>query len=377
MAVTTVPSVLQFSGVVANTPIAVAMQTYNEEHVTVFYGNMQVQATQDLDYTVVLNGGAEFVNFTLTPLTSLLTKIAALIAANPTTEVNILTVRRTLPLTNDFVDTDAFIRDKIVNEIDMLLMRMQQLTDNFNVITNLENADAFIAAAFATRDVLLTGYLVAKVGTATTITGGGLITGGGDLSANRVLTVTPSTNAQAVAGADTLTSMTPAATQAAIAGQVSVGMCFLIAATVIPSGMRAVKRNGALLSRVTYAALWAFANASGNIVSDATWLAGAFGAFSFGDGATTFRLMDDRGYFDRAYDDGRGIDSGRVMTAPQADSLKDHTHPYNAPDNSAFNYANAGSQGSVVSGKTTGSPSTGAAAETRPKNNAKLAVIGY
>lgn len=46
---------------------------------------------------------------------------------------------------------------------------------------------------------------------------GGLVTGGGDLSASpRTFTVTASTNAQATAGVDTTTAMTPASTKAAI-----------------------------------------------------------------------------------------------------------------------------------------------------------------
>lgn len=44
----------------------------------------------------------------------------------------------------------------------------------------------------------------------------GLITGGGDLSANRTFTVTKSTNAQAIAGADDTTAMTPVRVQDAV-----------------------------------------------------------------------------------------------------------------------------------------------------------------
>ena len=45
--------------------------------------------------------------------------------------------------------------------------------------------------------------------TARTVTGGGLATGGGDLSANRVITVPVATQAQAETGADNATAMTP------------------------------------------------------------------------------------------------------------------------------------------------------------------------
>lgn len=82
------------------------------------------------------------------------------------------------------------------------------------------------------------------------------------------------------------------------------------AASAVPPGWRT--RNGALLSRTTYAALYAA-------------LGTTYGA---GDGATTFALPDDRGYFDRGWDDGRGIDSGRVFGSYQADQNRAHTHSY-------------------------------------------------
>jgi len=52
---------------------------------------------------------------------------------------------------------------------------------------------------------------------ARTISGGGLVTGGGDLSGNRTLTVTAATNEQGEAGEATNVAMTPASTAAAIA----------------------------------------------------------------------------------------------------------------------------------------------------------------
>jgi microcystin-dependent protein len=53
--------------------------------------------------------------------------------------------------------------------------------------------------------------------------------------------------------------------------------------------------QGQTVSRTTYSDLWAFANASGNIVSEATWSTTNKGSFSVGDGSTTFRLPDMRG----------------------------------------------------------------------------------
>lgn len=93
-------------------------------------------------------------------------------------------------------------------------------------------------------------------------------------------------------------------------------------ATAAPTGF--LKANGALLSRTTYAALYAFALASGNIsANDGAWLSGGF---SPGDGSTTFRIPDLRGYHVRSWDDGRGIDSGRAIGTVQADQLLAHGH---------------------------------------------------
>ena len=63
-----------------------------------------------------------------------------------------------------------------------------------------------------------------------------------------------------------------------------------------------LKANGALVSRTTYANLFAAIGTT-------------FGA---GDGSTTFALPDLRGYFSRNWDDGRGIDSGRSFGSLQA-----------------------------------------------------------
>jgi len=104
--------------------------------------------------------------------------------------------------------------------------------------------------------------------------------------------------------------------------------------------------------------------ASGNIVSDASWLAGSSGAFSTGDLSTTFRLPDARGEFIRGYDDGRGVDSGRVIGARQADSLKDHTHSYTAPNANTTTGGGGFAAAAAIASGTTGSPSTGAAGET-------------
>jgi microcystin-dependent protein len=70
-----------------------------------------------------------------------------------------------------------------------------------------------------------------------------------------------------------------------------------------------LKANGALVSRTTYASLFAVIGTT-------------YGA---GDGSTTFALPDMRGEFPRGWDDGRGADSGRTFGSAQLDQLQNIT----------------------------------------------------
>ena len=71
-----------------------------------------------------------------------------------------------------------------------------------------------------------------------------------------------------------------------------------------------LKCNGALASRVLYPNLFL-----------------AIGTFwGAGDGSTTFGLPEIRGEFTRAWDDGRGIDSGRAFGSAQAADFLAHSH---------------------------------------------------
>ena len=99
--------------------------------------------------------------------------------------------------------------------------------------------------------------------------------------------------------------LTPAPYYASGAGEVS-----YFARSTAPVGY--VKANGALVSRTTYAALFAAIGTT-------------FGA---GDGSTTFALPDLRAEFVRGWDDGRGIDSGRVLGTSQGSQNLAHSHNY-------------------------------------------------
>lgn len=114
----------------------------------------------------------------------------------------------------------------------------------------------------------------------------------------------------------TLAQMTAAIS--AVAG-IPTGSIMFLASNVVPAGWLAL--NNQSVSRGTFAALWAFAQASGNLA--ATEGAKTAGQFGPGDGSTTFTLPNlyaDGGYFIRPISSGRGI--GTV----QADEIKGHTH---------------------------------------------------
>jgi microcystin-dependent protein len=66
-----------------------------------------------------------------------------------------------------------------------------------------------------------------------------------------------------------------------------------------------LKANGAAVSRTTYAALFSSIGTT-------------FGA---GNGSTTFLVPDLRGEFPRGWDDGRGVDSGRVFGSAQGHGI--------------------------------------------------------
>lgn len=195
-------------------------------------------------------------------------------------------------------------------------------------------------------------------------------------------TVATSSNGLEVAN----TAFVKAAIAAAGAGASGApsGTVVFHAANSPPTGY--LKANGALVSRTTYASLFAAISTT-------------FGA---GDGSTTFALPDLRGRFIRSWVDSGTIDVGRAFGSLQDDELKGHGHAASASaatvtGSATFNsrgdnsggmanvalHSNYSATGSVTATLTTNphthtitvAATTGV--ETRPANIALLACIKF
>ena len=142
------------------------------------------------------------------------------------------------------------------------------------------------------------------------------------------------------------------------------GAVLTYTSTVLPTGY--FKCNGAAISRVTYANLF---NVIGTL-------------YGIGDGINTFNLPDFRGYFIRGWDDGRGIDPGRILGSNQADQVIIHSHEAQSGNaTSLFFPAIASNQtfggGSFDDTLIKYNTSSVGGSETRPKNIALMLCIKY
>lgn len=144
-------------------------------------------------------------------------------------------------------------------------------------------------------------------------------------------------------------------------GGVPAGTIAYFAANAAPAGF--LKANGAVVSRATYAGLFAAIGST----------------FGGGDGSTTFSLPDLRGEFPRGWDDGRGLDVGRALGTVQAQDVQGHAHTvpnsggaHNAPLTNGPLAASSGFNGT----STTATSAVGGS-ETRPRNIAMLACIKF
>ncbi len=84
--------------------------------------------------------------------------------------------------------------------------------------------------------------------------------------------------------------------------------------------------KGQIANRADFKRIWAWAVATGRVVTEAAWNAGEKGCFSSGDLSTTFRFPEGRGYFHRAFDDAAGVDTGRILGNIQGDAIQEHRH---------------------------------------------------
>lgn len=282
MAIQTETVAVAYLNVSAGVSVPCNFPLYDADEAVVLYGNIGLPATLNVDYTIDLADEDDFNTFTVTPLAPLITKINALIVIDPD-EVNRIVIRRNVSLLTsaapDLMRSTVFAsreRDRVAMaliELREAIQRSVKLSDaNVGVealtITqilpgqsliggadgvtlepgpnaiDIANAQANAAIAQAAADFIesvidiLTPanyYLKSEIDAqqsaqdtaisdralkTTTIMGGGLVAGGGSLAANRTLTVTKSTNAQALAGTDDTTAMTPVRTKEAIASSV-------------------------------------------------------------------------------------------------------------------------------------------------------------
>lgn len=150
--------------------------------------------------------------------------------------------------------------------------------------------------------------------------------------------------------------------------QIAPGTLSFFSLSAAPEGW--LKANGAAVSRTVYAELFAAIQTT-------------HGA---GDGSTTFNLPDLRGEFIRGWDDGRGVDSGRILGSAQTDELKSHAHAPPSGLSAPWLSNPFSGDGSIDSSNVTGTGERNAVsgntqntggAETRPRNVALLACIKF
>ncbi len=137
------------------------------------------------------------------------------------------------------------------------------------------------------------------------------------------------------------------------------GTVMAFAASSPPSGWLVC--NGAAISQTTYNVLYSVIGTTFNYTNP---------------GVGNFRVPDLRAEFIRGFDNGRGVDSGRVFGSTQGDDIKAHNHTLNKYDlqigtgSTFFAPDPAGDDGTLTTSNTGGT-------ETRPRNVALLYCIKY
>lgn len=142
-----------------------------------------------------------------------------------------------------------------------------------------------------------------------------------------------------------------------------VGQVVFFAMQTAPAGFLAC--SGQAVSRTTYASLFA---ALGTL----------YGA---GDGSTTFNVPDLRAEFIRGWDNGRGVDTGRVFGSTQSGQNQSHSHTFatGRGDGYGFSVSNGVVARSLDTSNFYGNytSDTSGGTEARPRNVALLACIQF
>lgn len=137
---------------------------------------------------------------------------------------------------------------------------------------------------------------------------------------------------------------------------------------------RMVIANGAILSRKDYARLWNVVSQLGT-VSETDWQNGNWGAYSTGDGSTTFRIPNLSGEFPRFLDTIGNVDPTRRVGSKQDQAIQRHSHDLRIRPRGGNNlswFVEGGAFGDYQANTgETGGP------ETRPRNIALLPCIRY
>lgn len=95
--------------------------------------------------------------------------------------------------------------------------------------------------------------------------------------------------------------------------------------------------------------------------------------YGAGDGVTTFNIPQFQGEFERGWDNGRGVDAGRIFASFAADEFRAHTHLTNIGGAHIVTGGGLG-VGQWIAGAHSGSTGGG---ETRPRSIATFFTIAY